>query len=234
MLVGRLFEELARVSPDIAVMVLLQLETGLLLQEASGELQERYLAPLLAGEKFGCIGISEPDVGSNIAEIRCRATREGDEYLLQGEKQWISNGEYSDFVVCVAREDFEEGEGSGLALFLVDREQGYESARIEKLALNSQSTAQLFFSGVRIPASQRLAGPKEGLRTMLRLLGGSRPLVALMAVGLSQAALDESIEYACERRQHGKAIAEHQLIQARVAQMATELEAARADGLPCA
>jgi alkylation response protein AidB-like acyl-CoA dehydrogenase len=194
---GLLFEELARVSPDVAIVVLIQEETGLLLSAASDDIKSRYLGPLLEGDKFGSIGISEPAVGSNIADIRCRARADGDDLLISGEKQWISCGHYSDFNITVARES-DDG-AADIGIYLVDRDQGYESRNIPKIALNRQSTAQLFFDNVRIPRSQTLFPPGEGLKRLMTLLEGSRPLVGLMAVGIAQAALDYSIEYARER-----------------------------------
>ena len=223
--VGLLFEELARVSPDVAVVVLIQMEAGLLLGAGSDKLKTQYLGPLLEGDKFGSIGISEPGVGSNIAEIKCRARADGGDYLISGEKQWISSGHYSDFNICVAR--VSDQPDAGLGLFVVDREHGYESRNIPKMALNRQSTAQLFFDDIRVPNENVLIPPGQGLKRLMTLLEGSRPLVGLMAVGIGQAALDHSISYARERRQHGKPIAAHQLIQARVAEMAVKLEASR-------
>ncbi|MFK7957554.1 MAG: acyl-CoA dehydrogenase family protein [Lysobacterales bacterium] len=222
---GLLFEELARVSPDIAIVVLIQEETGLLLSAAPDALKQQYLKPLLEGDLFGSIGISEPAVGSNIADIRCRAKEDGEYYLISGEKQWISGGHYSDFNICVAREN--DNGPAGIGLYLVDRSHGYESRNIPKMALNRQSTAQLFFDNVRVPKSHTLFPPGQGLKRLMTLLEGSRPLVGLMAVGIAQAALDYSITYAKEREQHGKPIAAHQLIQARVAEMAVKTEAAR-------
>lgn len=222
---GLLFEELARVSPDVAIVVLIQEETGLLLAAASDELKSTYLAPLLTGDKFGSIGISEPAVGSNIVDIRCRAKQDGSDYLISGEKQWISGGHYSDFNITVARES-DDG-AAGIGLYVVERDQGYESQNIPKLALNRQSTAQLFFDNVRIPDSQVLFPAGQGLKRLMTLLEGSRPLVGLMAVGISQAALEYSIAYAKDREQHGKPIGAHQLIQARIAEMAVKIEASR-------
>ena len=222
---GLLFEELARVSPDVAIVVLIQEETALLLAAASDNLKAQYLQPLLKGDKFGSIGISEPAVGSNIAGIRCRAKADGDGLLISGEKQWISSGHYSDFNICVARESNDGA--AGIGLYLVDRNHGYESRNIPKLALNRQSTAQLFFNNVRIPKENVLFPAGQGLKRLMTLLEGSRPLVGLMAVGLAQAALDHSIAYAREREQHGKPIGAHQLIQARIADMAVKIEASR-------
>lgn len=222
---GLLFEELARVSPDVAIVVLIQEETAMLLAAASDILKAQYLQPLLEGDKFGSIGISEPAVGSNIADIRCRAKADGDGLLISGEKQWISSGHYSDFNICVARES-DDG-AAGIGLYLVDRDHGYESRNIPKLALNRQSTAQLFFDNVRIPKENVLFPAGQGLKRLMTLLEGSRPLVGLMAVGIAQAALDHSIAYAQEREQHGKPIGAHQLIQARIADMAVKVEASR-------
>lgn len=222
---GLLFEELTRVSPDVAIVVLIQEETGLLLRAGSDEIRQSYLAPLLEGDKFGSIGISEPGAGSNIVEISCKAKPDGDDYLISGEKTWISSGHYSDFNICVARVN--DDPAGGLALFLVDREDGYESRNIAKMALNRQSTAQLFFDEVHVPANRVLFPAGEGLKRLLTLLEGSRPLVGLIAVGIGQAALDYSIEYAKDRKQHGKPIAAHQLIQARIAEMAVKIEASR-------
>ncbi len=223
---GLLFEELARVSADLAVVALLQMESSKLLASVPGELTAPYLHAIAECDKFGSIGISEPDVGSNIAEIRTRAKRDGDHFVINGEKQWISNGHYSDFNICVAQVE-DEATGNGLALLLVDREHGYESRNIPKLVLNSQSTAQLFFNDVRVPAANMLTPPGKGLGKMLGLLEAGRPLVGLMAVAVAQAALDDSIAYAGDRKQHGKPIAGHQLVQAMIAEMATEIDAAR-------
>ena len=223
--VGLLFEQLAMVSPDIAVMVLIQTEAGMLLADAPEAIWQSHLSPLLDGSLLGCIGISEPDVGSNINEIKTRAKQDGNDWLISGEKCWISNGNYSDFIIVVAQAELNDK--SGLALFVVDRDMGYTTTDIEKMALNGQSTAQVFFDQVRVPAARMIASPGDGLKRMLTLLQGSRPLVGLMAVAVAQNALNESIKYAKERKQFGKAIASNQLIQARIAEMSVKTEASR-------
>lgn len=222
---GLLFEQLAMVSPDIAVMILIQTEAGLLLADAPEHVHESHLAPLLEGRLMGCIGISEPDVGSNIAEIKTRARRAGDEWVVNGEKCWISNGNYSDFIVLVAQA--EDGDEKGLALFLVDREMGYTTSDIEKMGLNDQSTAQVFFADVRVPADRMIVPPGQGLKRLMMLLQGGRPLLGLLAVGIARRALEESIRYAQDRRQFGKPIAANQLIQERLADMSVKIEASR-------
>ncbi len=223
--VGLLFEQLAKVAPDLSIVVLIQLEAGLLLAHGSEQQRGRYLAPLLTGDKFACIGISEPAAGSNIAEISTKAKKVDGGYRISGEKQWISNGHYSDFIICVTRVNDEPQ--AGLALMIVDRDAGYETKNIPKMALNRQSTAQVFFDDVFVPDENVLVPEGEGLRRLLTLLEGSRPLVGLLALSVAQAAFDHAVAYAQEREQHGKVIAAHQLIQARIAQMAVDLEAAR-------
>ena len=222
---GLLFVELAKTSPDLAVVVLIQLETGQLLVNGTESQRSRYLAPLLKGEKFGCIGISEPGAGSNIVEISTRARKVEGGYSISGEKQWISNGHYSDFIVCVARVHDEPQ--AGLALFIVDREAGYQTRNIPKMALNRQSTASVFFDEVFVPDENLLVPEGEGLRQLLTLLEGSRPLVGLLALAVAEKAYQAARTYALDRQQHGKLIAGHQLIQARIANMAVDIEAAR-------
>ena len=222
---GLLFVELAKTSPDMAIVVLIQMETAELLAKGDADQRARYLQPLLKAEKFGCIGISEPGAGSNIAEIRTRAVKVEGGYALSGEKQWISNGHYSDFIVCVARVHDETQ--AGLALFIVDRASGYETRNIPKMALNRQSTASVFLDEVFVPDGNLLVPAGEGLRQLLTLLEGSRPFVGLLALAVAENAYEQARSYALEREQHGKKIAAHQLIQARIADMAVDLEAAR-------
>ena len=222
---GLLFMELAKTSPDLAIVVLIQLETGQLLVKGTDSQREAYLAPLLKAEKIGCIGISEPGAGSNIAEISTRARKVEGGYSISGEKQWISNGHYSDFIICVARVN--DQPQAGLALFIVDREAGYETRNIPKMALNRQSTASVYFDEVFVPDENLLVPEGEGLKQLLTLLEGSRPLVGLLALAVAEKAYEQARTYALERQQHGKAIAGHQLIQARIANMAVDIEAAR-------
>ncbi|MCP4226524.1 MAG: acyl-CoA dehydrogenase [Actinomycetia bacterium] len=172
-----------------------------------------------------CSRISEPDVGSDVAAIQTRAVKDGDHYIINGEKTWISNGEYSDVLICTAR----TGEGSGgLSQFLVDRkEHGYEVRGIPKIAMNSQSTAQIFLDDVRVPATNMLGGKGSGLRSNLVGFERARIHMAAWGYGIARRALAESIKYSQERVQHGKPIAGHQLVAEKIATMATEVDAAR-------
>ncbi|MEA2625091.1 MAG: acyl-CoA dehydrogenase [Candidatus Binatota bacterium] len=221
---GLLYEELARVSPDLAGTAFINEGVSLTLHAlASPEQQARLLPRLLAGEIVGCSAITEPDVGSNVRDVKTTATRDGDEYVIRGEKTWISNGGISDFVVVVAR----SGPGE-ISLFLVEREaHGYTSRDLPKLGLNGWSTAELSFDEVRVPAANLLGRPGAGLRETLRLFERARCFVAVISIGIARAALDAAIVYARDRRQWGKPIGGHQLIQEMIADMATDLDAAR-------
>jgi alkylation response protein AidB-like acyl-CoA dehydrogenase len=222
-----LFEEVAATSSDLSVPVLINSFGVVLLEKiAPPHLRERYLPGLLSGDRFVSMGISEPDVGSNVLEIKTRARREGDHYIINGEKTWISNGEYSDFLICTCRTS--DDPRRGLTHFLIDRnEHPYEVRGIGKIAMNSQSTSQIFLSDVRVPASNMIGNEGEGLRNTLSLFERSRVFVAAKGLGIARRALEEAVRYSTERCQHGKVIAGHQLIAAMLAEMATNVDAAR-------
>lgn len=220
-----IFEELAQTSASLAMGVLIQtIIAAFLAARAPEEIVGRYLPAVMRGDLVGAIAISEPDVGSNVAEVKCRARDCGDHYQISGEKTWISNGDYSDFAICVARTGSQADE---IALFLVDRTHGYTSRNIAKLGLKATSTAQLFLDAVCVPSSMRLTASGDGLRSVMSVFEIARPLVGMISVGIAQRALDISIAYAQQRRQHGKPIAAHQLVQGMLAEMSTEVDAAR-------
>ena len=214
-----LFEEIAACSADLSIAVLINSFGAAMLEKlASPELRERYLPGLLSGESFVSVGISEPDVGSNVLEVKTRARRDGDDYIISGEKTWISNGSYSDFLICTCRTG--EDPRRGLTHFLLDRkEHPYEVRDIHKIGLNSQSTAQIFLSDVRVPAKNIIGKEGEALKNTLGFFERSRVFVAAQGLGLGRRALEEAVKYAKERRQHGKVIAGHQLISAMLAEM---------------
>lgn len=225
--VAMLYEEVATTSADLSIPVLINSFGAILLEKlAPAHLRERYLPGLLSGATFVSIAISEPDVGSNVLEIKTRARRDGDAYVISGEKTWISNGVYSDFLICTCRTG--EDPRRGLTHFLLDRkEHPYEVRDIHKIGLNSQSTAQIFLDDVRVPAANMIGREGEGLKNTLSLFERSRVFVALGGLGIARRALEEAVRYAQERKQHGKVIAGHQLISAMLAEMATNVDAAR-------
>jgi len=222
---GLLQFELSRCSPDIAVTALIQNIVGKLLRYVPENIRSTYICDVLAVRRFGCVGMSEPDAGSQVTAVRCRAVEDGDNYIINGEKLWISNGGYSDFIFLLAR--FNDDPIGGLGLILVERKDGYVTSDIEKMGLNSQSTAQVSFQDVRVPKKNVMVPPGDAMKTLFVSLAGSRPLVSLMALGVAQAALDESVRYAKERVQFGRPIAGHQLISAKLGEMATKIEAAK-------
>ena len=221
---GLLYEELSRISPDLAGVAFVNEGAALKLQHSgTPELKQRYLPGLLAGRIIGCSAITEPGTGSDVRGMRTRAVRDGDDYILNGEKMWISNASIADIVVAVAKTD-----DNTFTMFLVDREEhGFESREIEKLGLNGWSLGQIVFNDVRVPASNVMGGEGAGLRESMRGFERSRCFISLLGLGLSQAALDASIAYAKDRQQFGKPIGGHQLVQDLIAEMATLLDASR-------
>jgi len=221
-----LFEELCAVSLDIGLCVMINKGMAITLSElppSQAHMRDRYLADVMAGRTFGGFCISEPDVGSNVADIRATAKRDGDHFIINGEKTWISNGHYADFLIVTARTGAKE-----LSHILVDREEhGFESRNIDKIALNGQSTAQVFLSNARVPVTNVVWEEGSGLKNTMRLFEKARANVGMLSVGLMRAALEASIAYASERKQFGKVIAAHQLIAAKIGEMATLTDAAR-------
>lgn len=221
-----LFEELCAVSVDIALCVMINKGMAVVLAElpdSQAHLRDRYLADMLSGQAFGGFCISEPDVGSNVADIKATGKRDGDHFVINGEKTWISNGHYADFLITTVRTGPKE-----LSHILVDRkEHGYESRNIEKIAMNGQSTAQIFFSNARVPDTNLIWEEGSGLKNTMKLFEKARANVGMLSVGLMRASLEASVAYAKERKQFGKPIAAHQLIAAKIAEMATLTDAAR-------
>jgi alkylation response protein AidB-like acyl-CoA dehydrogenase len=219
---GLLCEELARVWPDLTIVTVIQALGAAALEElAPPELRASHVEPALRGERLVCMCISEPAVGSNVAEVQTRAEKVGDGWVIRGQKLWISNGTLSDSAIVVCRT------GEGLSLLLADREHGYTSRDVAKMGLHAAPTSELLFDGVRVPAHHLIGGEGSGLQRTLRLFERARVFVGLTSVGIARAALEEAVAYAVERRQHGKAIGAHQIIQAYLAETATEIDAAR-------
>jgi len=220
---GMLFEELVTVSVDIGLCVMINNGAAEFLVDAPAHLREKYLPGLLAGKIFGSFGISEPDVGSNVIDIKTRGVRDGDHFIINGEKTWISNGHYSDYIICTTRTGDRE-----LSHILIDREEhGYESRNIEKIAMNSQSTAQIFITDARVPVANVIGQEGAALKNTMKVFEKARAHVGMLSVGLMRAAVEETIAYVTDRKQFGKPIAAHQLVSAKLAEMATLTDASR-------
>ncbi len=219
-----LYEEVGVTAMDIAVPILINVVSAdLLLRLGSDEIRDRYVGPLLAGETSAAFGISEPGVGSDVAAVKTRARRDGDDWIISGEKTWISNGRFADFLICTCAT-----ESGGLTHILIDKEEhGFETRDIKKIGLNAQSTAQIFLDEVRVPVSNTIGDQGRGLQQTLVVFERARIHMAMWGIALARRALEESIRYAQDRHQHGKQIAGHQLIADKIAIMATEIDAAR-------
>lgn len=196
--------------------------------------KDRYLKPLLAGERRVFTAISEPGTGSNIAQVQTRADLQGDHYVLNGRKLWITNGAFGDFGVVVARTFSDNCQGQ-LSTFIVEREVSpYEVRRVDTMVLRSTGTAELAFDNVKVPRENLLGEEGSALKRMLVGLDSARVNIAMGAVGAAQAALDLSIDYARTRTQFGKPIGSFQLVQKLIVDMKVRVEAARALGLRAA
>jgi len=222
-----LFEEVAYTSSDIAVPLVINTGTVEVLNKFAPEhLKEKYLPGLLNGDLISCQAISEPDVGSDPSGIKTRAKKDGDDYVINGEKTWISNGQYADVILVTCRTS--DDPRNGLSNFLVDANTpGIEVRGIPKIALNGQSTSQVFFSDVRVPAENMVGDEGQAFGKTQVAFERARLHMAAWGYGLARRAMDEAIKYSQERIQFGKPIAAHQLIADKIAVMATKIDAAR-------
>jgi alkylation response protein AidB-like acyl-CoA dehydrogenase len=186
--------------------------------------RERYLPRVARGEAIAAFALSEPGAGSDVAAMQCAARLEGGDYVLDGEKTWISNGGIADFYVVFARTGEAPG-ARGISAFIVDAgTPGFEIAeRIEVIA--PHPLARLRFDGCRIPAAQRIGGAAQGFKVAMATLDVFRTSVAAAALGFARRAFDEALAHARERRMFGQALADFQLTQAKLAQMATQIDA---------
>lgn len=201
---------------------------GPILAFGSEQQKEHYLKPLASGVRLGCFCLSEPHAGSDAAAIVTRAQRDGDAYVLNGVKQFITSGKNADFALVFAVTDRDAGK-KGLSAFIVATDSpGYVVARIEdKLGQHASDTAQIVFDNCRVAAADRLGAEGEGYRIALANLEAGRIGIAAQSVGMARAAFDAALAYAGERRSFGKPLIEHQAVNFRLADMATEIEVAR-------
>jgi alkylation response protein AidB-like acyl-CoA dehydrogenase len=192
------------------------------------EQKKKYLYPCASGEKLGCYGLTEAGAGSDPAGMRTTAVRDGDEWVINGEKKFITNGNVASYGVIAAIT--EKGRGyKGISSFVLDLENtpGFKVGRVEdKLGILASGTAELIFEDARVPADALLGKEGEGFRQMLNTLDGGRIGIAAQAIGIGRAVLEEALEYAKTREQFGKPITSFQAIQWKLADMATELDAA--------
>lgn len=190
--------------------------------------REQYLMPALRGEKLGCWAYAEPNAGADVTAVQCQAKAEGDHYVLNGSKLYITNGTFADFVVLVARTSPEPGL-KGISLFIVDRDlPGFTRREMKKLGMHSSEMAELIFCDCRIHKTQLLGPLNAGFRAAIAVLARGRAVAAAFCCGLAQEALRQTIAHVNTRVIQGKPLAAQQFIRFTLADMGMKLEAARA------
>lgn len=226
---GILVEELSRVYASLGLVAAMQQEALLpiLTKEGSAEQKKRFIPQVLSLDKITCFCLTEPDVGSGARDIKTAAVADGDYYILNGTKSWITNGEIADIAVVFAVTDKSKG-ARGISCFIVDKaESPFTTRELPKLGLRSCPTSELTFEDCRVHQRNIIGQPGEAYRIALADLMEIRISVGMTAVGLAQAAIDAAIKYARERKQFGRPIGSFQLIQEMIADMAIMTEAAR-------
>jgi hypothetical protein len=223
-------EELSAVDGSIGIIVAAHnsLCTNHIFLAGSEAQKKQYVSKLATGEHLGAWGLTEPGSGSDASAARTTAVRRGDQWVLNGNKTFITNGHYADVSVIIAVTDKSQGT-HGLSAFIVEKgTPGFRPGKKEnKLGLRASDTSELIFEDCAIPAENLLGKEGEGFIDSMRTLDGGRISIAALSLGIARGALDASVKYVKERRQFGKAIAEFQGIQWKLADMATELDAAR-------
>ncbi len=199
-----------------------------ILRYGSDEQKQRFLKPMARGELLGAFALSEPQAGSDAANLQTRASRDGNGYVLDGVKQFITSGKHADIVITFAVTDPAAGK-KGISAFIVPSDsKGYEVARVErKLGQHASDTAQIVFDQLKLSGDHLLGNEGEGYRIALSNLEGGRIGIAAQSVGMARAAYQAAVSFAKEREAFGKAIAGHQAIAFRLADMATQIDAAR-------
>jgi alkylation response protein AidB-like acyl-CoA dehydrogenase len=226
-------EEIAAVDASAAVMMSVHnsLPTQMLLRWGTDDQKQRFLRPMARGELLGAFALSEPDAGSDAAALRTQAVRDGDHWVLNGTKAWVSAGTHAGVILAMARTDAPKHRrgGRGISSFIVTPDlPGFKVGKKEdKLGLRASPTVQLVFDNMRVPAQNLLGDEGTGFIYAMQSLENGRLGIAAQATGIARAALEYSVAYANERKQFGQHIAEFQAIQFKLADMATRVAASR-------
>lgn len=222
-------EELGRA--DSAIRGIVSVSSGLfgtsVLQHGTEEQKQRWLPDIAAGRTLGCFGLTEPGTGSDAGNLRTRARRDGDDWVIDGAKIFITNGTWADVALVFARTS-DDGP-RGVSAFLVPTDTpGFEATEVKgKLGLRGQATAALSFDGVRVPADALLGEEGKGFKIAMQTLDKGRVTIAASCVGIVQGCLEETVKYTGEREQFGRPIASFQLVQEMIADMSVDVDAAR-------
>ena len=192
--------------------------------EGSHEIKEKYLTPSITGDKIGCLCITEPFGGSDVAGMRSTARKEGDHYVLNGSKTFITNGVYSDYLVVSAKTDPEMGH-KGISMFIMDRDtSGISASKLDKLGWRASDTAEIAFDEVKIPASNLMGEEGKGFGYLMQHLALERLIMAINAHARSEYALEYTLQYMSERTAFGKTLDRFQALRHKVAEMVSEVE----------
>jgi len=223
-------EELSRVDGSVGIIVAAHnsLCTNHIFRFGTEEQKRRYVPPLARGEKLGCWSLTEPEAGSDAGGTRTTAVRQGDCWVLNGAKTFTTNGHYADVCVAMAVTDPSKGH-HGISAFIIEKgTPGFRPGKKEsKLGLRASDTSEVIFQDCRIPAGNLLGPEGEGFVSSLQILDGGRISLAALALGMAQGAYEAALKYARQRKQFGRPIADFQAIQFKLADMATQIEAAR-------
>jgi len=223
-------EELSRVDGSIGIIVAAHnsLCSNHIFKFGSEAQRQKYLVPLAQGKKIGAWSLTEPEAGSDAGGTRTAANRDGSHWILNGAKTFTTNGHYADVLVAMAVTDNSKS-SHGISAFIVEKgTPGFKPGKKEnKLGLRASDTSEVLFSDCRVPSENLLGAEGEGFIGSLKILDGGRISIAALALGMAQGALDAAVKYAKQRKQFGQTISEFQAIQFKLADMATEVEAAR-------
>jgi alkylation response protein AidB-like acyl-CoA dehydrogenase len=221
-------EEISKVCGSIGLSVAAHnsLCTGHIMSFANEEQKKKYLIKLAKGEWIGAWGLTEPNTGSDAGNMKCTATKDGDHWVINGTKNWITHGRSGDVAVVICRTGEPRTSGNATA-FIVERETpGFKGGKKEnKLGMRASETAEMIFDNCRIPDSQRMGEVGDGFRQALKVLDGGRISIACLALGIAKGAFQASLKYSKERHQFDKPISSFQGISFKLADMATEIEA---------
>ncbi|HET8886152.1 MAG TPA: acyl-CoA dehydrogenase family protein, partial [Salinimicrobium sp.] len=192
--------------------------------EGSEEIKQNYLAPSIAGDKIGCLCITEPFAGSDVAGMRSTAVKKGDTYILNGSKTFITNGVYSDYLVVAAKTD-PELNGKGISIFMVDRNTpGISASKLDKLGWRASDTGEIAFDNVEIPASNLMGEEGKGFPYIMQHFAFERLIMGINGHARAEFALEYVLEYMAERTAFGKSIDKFQALRHEIANMASEIE----------
>jgi len=223
-------EELSRVDGSVGIIVAAHnsLCSNHIYKFGNAEQKKKYLTKLASGKAIGAWSLTEPEAGSDAGGTRTTAVRDGKHWVLNGAKTFTTNGHYADFCVAMAVTD-KSKESHGISAFIVEKgTPGFKPGKKEnKLGLRASDTSEVIFTDCRVPVENLLGEEGEGFTGSLKILDGGRVSIAALALGMAQGALDAAMKYAKQRKQFGKTISEFQAIQFKLADMATQVEAAR-------